>query len=172
MATRASMVKDGSLIPHTAGVYFQSIPKDPVTDLSAIPFKEAAEDGWIKIDLLHLSLLDLFETKQELLAVSKITPNWSLLLKDDVVCKLFHLSNHGPLLKQIRPKSVMQVADTVALIRPGKKHLLIPYLNNPTKISKTSLYERTDKMFFKKPHAVAYAKMICVHLNMIEAGIC
>jgi len=34
---RASMVKDGNLVPHPCGVYPQRVPVDVVTKLCAIP---------------------------------------------------------------------------------------------------------------------------------------
>jgi len=45
-ATRASMIKQGDLAKHPAGVYFQHIPVDVVTGLSAIPYEEAEELGY------------------------------------------------------------------------------------------------------------------------------
>ncbi len=80
-AVRASMVKNGELIKHPAGAYFQPIPVDSVTGLSAIPYEQAEEAGYFKIDFLHLSTLDFFDNKQQIRTLIKKEPDW-LLLQD------------------------------------------------------------------------------------------
>jgi len=42
---QASRILKGELLPHASGYYFQNIPVDPITKLSAIPFREANELG-------------------------------------------------------------------------------------------------------------------------------
>ena len=44
-ATRASMVRNGKLVPHQCGVYFSDIPKDPITGVAAIPYEDAEAIG-------------------------------------------------------------------------------------------------------------------------------
>ena len=78
-AVRASRVEKGELRPHPAGAYLQEMPKDPLTNLAAIPFDEAEELGYFKIDFLHISLLEDFESKEEIRALLKLEPDWSLL---------------------------------------------------------------------------------------------
>lgn len=164
------MIKDNNLQVHPAGIYFQHVPIDPVTGLSAIPYDQTDEYDLTKIDMLHLSLLDHFSSREELLAVSRMEPDWDMFQDEGTVLKLFHLSRHYDLLKYIKPRSVQAVADCIALIRPGKKHLLHSYKTNPEKTRKL-LYMKTDQMYFKKPHAIAYAKNVCIQLVLIQAGI-
>ena len=73
-AVRASMIKNDDLIKHNVGVYFQSIPVDSMTGLAAIPYKQAEEEGYFKIDFLHLSLLDVFDSKEEIRELLKLEP--------------------------------------------------------------------------------------------------
>jgi len=169
---KASMVHNGEIKPHPAGVYFQKIAKDKITGLAAIPFKEAENEGYFKIDFLHLSVLDNFENKDEIRALLKREPDWCLLQSPDVVSKLFQLHNHYDVVKQIKPQSVEDLADCIALIRPGKRHLLDRYLKNKNAIRKV-LYKKpiNESAYFKKSHSIAYALTIVLQLHLISAGI-
>lgn len=168
--TRASLVKpDMNLGPHPCGYYPQTIPKDPVTGLSAIPYSAAESIGFVKIDFLHVHLYDAFKDRQEIDDLCEKDPNWDLLLMDEVHPKLFQLSRHGELLKKCKPRSISKLADVLALIRPGKKHLLEKYLKYGEAISDL-LYEQTDEFTFKKAHGISYAILIALQLHLIEQG--
>ena len=67
--TPASMVENGELKRHLVGLYFQNIPVDHMTGLSAIPYKEADSVGYFKIDMLNLSILENFENKEEIVGI-------------------------------------------------------------------------------------------------------
>lgn len=171
-AVRASRVQNGELKKHNAGVYFQHIPKDKISGLAAIPYKEAQEIGYFKIDFLHLSLLDNFESKEEIKTLVEKEPNWELLKQKEVVAKLFQLSKHYDLVNKVKPKSVNDLADCIALIRPGKKHLIRQYLNNKEQTRKVLYVKPTDgSAYYKKSHAVAYALTIVLQLHLIENDI-
>jgi len=129
-AIRASLVKDGELTKHSAGIYFQPIPVDKVTGLAAIPYEQAEQVGYFKFDFLHLSTLNYFETKEQIRTLIKIPPDWTLLENKDNVSKLFQISKHFDLISQVKPRSVQDMADCIALIRPGKRKLLHAYLKN------------------------------------------
>lgn len=170
-AIRASMVKDNTLVKHPAGAYFQSIPIDPITGLAAIPYVQAEELGYFKIDFLHLSALEYFENKKQIRTLIKKDPDWTLLQDPLVVSKLFQLHRHYNLLAQVKPTSVQTLADCIALIRPGKRHLLQPYLKAPG-IMQKELYAKPENGYaFKKSHAVAYAMIIVLQLHLIKAKI-
>lgn len=171
-AIRASMIKDGELTKHTVGVYFQSIPVDEYTGLSAIPYDKAEELGYFKFDFLHLSVLEVFESKDEIRQLLKREPNWSLLMRPDVVSKLFQIHKQYDLIAKIKPKSVEELADCIALIRPGKRHLADAYLKNKELI-RSELYKKPEDggYYYKKPHAISYALNIVLQLHLIEAGI-
>jgi hypothetical protein len=167
---QASMVKNGELVRHPVGVYFQEIPKDRITGLSAIPYDAAEEVGYFKIDFLHLSVLDSFGNKEEIRALSRIPPDWNLLSSKSIVSKLFQLANHYDIVTVVQPRSVQELADCVALIRPGKRNLLKGYLKDRVNV-RPLLYEKTDKYFFKRSHAIAYAVTIVLQLHLIKGGL-
>lgn len=168
----ASMVKDGNLVKHPAGVYFQNIPVDKITGLSAIPYKEAEDLDYFKIDFLHLSFLDKFNNKNEIRELLKVEPDWTLLESQDVVERLFQIRKHFDLVYQIKPTSVVTLADTIALIRPAKRQLLQQYIKVPNK-TRPFLYAKPvdGKYYFKKSHAIAYALTIVLQLHLVADGL-
>lgn len=171
-AVRASMLRDGKLSKHPAGAYFQRAPVDSITGLSAIPFKQAEDVGYMKIDFLHLSVLNDFDNKDEIRALLKVEPDWMLLQQPGVVAKLFQIHKNHELLYRVKPTSVIELADCIALIRPGKIVLVDAYLKNRVATRKI-LYTKAenDKYVFKKSHAIAYALTIVLQLHLIKAGI-
>ena len=171
--TRASRVENGELRPHTAGFYFQTIPKDPMTNIAAIPFKDAEELGYFKMDFLHLSLLDDFESKEEIRALLAMEPDWTILETQENVEKLFQLGRQFDIVHTIKPKSIEDLCDCVSIFRPGKRHLLQHYNANKEFIRK-ELYKPPDdpnKYYFKKGHALAYSLNIVLQMHLIKAGI-
>lgn len=171
-AVLASMMKDGQLVKHPCGTYFQSIAKDPFTECAAIPHKEAQDLGYFKIDFLHISVLDAFETKAEIRALMRKKPDWSLLRSQEQVEKLFHIKNHFGLINRLKPKNVQELADAIALIRPGRRELVDDYLQNKEHVREKYLYVRNaqDEYSFKKGHAIAYAFNIILQLHLIKEG--
>ena len=171
-AVRASRVQDGVLRPHPAGIYLQSIAKDKITGLSAIPFEEAEEFGYFKIDFLHLSFLNNFASKDEIRTLLKYEPDWGLLSQKSVVEKLFQIHRHFSVVQQIKPTSVVELADCIALIRPGKRYLLQSYIKDRNAV-RPELYTKPDdgRIYFKKGHAVSYALTIVLQLHLIKAEI-
>jgi hypothetical protein len=165
---KASVVRDGRLTPHPCGVYPQSIARDPVTGLSAIPYQHADDLKYLKIDFLHLSAYKHFESRAEIERLVEQEPDWSLLLHGSHQPKLFQLAKHGDLLKSIEPKSLIELADCMALIRPGKKGLLGLYLKE-REACRRGLYAKDDEGYsFKKSHALAYALVVVLQLHLIE----
>lgn len=172
-AVQASMVKDGELVKHPAGVYFQEVPVDQMTKLSSIPYSQAEELGFFKIDFLHLSLLDQMDiqSKTEMRALLEMEPNWDLLLEESVVERLFQVKKHFLLLLQLKPRSVEELADCIAILRPAKRGLIDEYVESPYRTRK-KLYETPLPVgCFKKGHAIAYALTIVLQLHFIEAGL-
>lgn len=165
--TRASVVQDEHLKVHPCGVYPQVIPIDPLTKLAAIPYETADELGYFKLDFLHLSVYDKFETREEIEELLTIEPDWNLLLIPSNWSKLFQLSKHGELLQQLRPRSIEDVADAIALIRPGKIELLPLYLQDKPK-GRAALYRQDNSGFsFKKSHAIGYSLVIVLQLHLL-----
>ena len=167
---RASVIREGKLTAHPCGVHPQSIPRDPFTKLSAIPYDAAEDLGYLKIDFLHLSAYNGFSSRAEIDELLKLEPNWTLLQLPSTWPKLFQLSKHGDLLTAVKPKNVEELADCMALIRPGKKTFIGLYTKARAEARKI-LYAKDENGYsFKKSHALAYAYVCWLQLHLIEQG--
>ena len=170
-AIRASMLNNGKLVPHTCGAYFSKIPEDPVTHISAIPYDLAEDFGYMKIDFLHLQLLDHFESREEILALIDTDPNWDLLKSPKVVSSLFQLGKQWDVVSAISPRSIEELADTLAMTKPAKRFLIDLYQRDPI-AARRELYKKDDESYaYKKAHAYAYAFNVIIQLHLIELGI-
>lgn len=165
--TQASMVLNAELKPHPAGGYFQYIPSH--NRLSDIPYKEAEEIGYFKIDFLHINVLDDFSSNDELTALANKEPNWSLLSHKYIVQKLFQIANHFEVVDAVKPSSLLELSDIVALIRPNKIKLLDKYLDNK-EITRLELYKKRGPEDMRKSHTIPYAQIIVAQLQLIELG--
>lgn len=169
-AIPAAMVENGEYKRHLVGAYFQKIPKDPITGLAAIPYTEAESIGFMKIDFLNLALLSVFDSKDEVQYMAKKEPNWKNLMDEEFVVKLFHLGKQYPLVKQVKPKSILEMADVLALMRPSKIQLLDKYLQNRVATRK-ELYTKRLPADLRKSHAIAYAVNVVINMNLLEAEL-
>lgn len=149
------------------------MPQDPMTGLAAIPYTAAFDYGYIKVDLLHLTILDSFSSKAEVRKLMNTEPDWNLLDREDIVSELFQLSKHFDLINRIRPRNVDELADTIALIRPGKRYLLDEYLVSRATAREFLYKPPLDKNvnWFKKSHAIAYAFNVILQLHKIKERI-
>lgn len=163
---------DGKLLKHPCGTYFQNMAQDPITKLAAIPYKHADQEGYFKIDFLHLSALDALSSKEEIRKLIKKDPDWDLLSDSTQVEKLFHIKNHFPLIEKLAPRSVVELADAIALIRPGRRQLVDKYLIDKEFIRDNMLYVKNpeDQYAFKRSHSLAYAFNIVIQLHLITQG--
>ena len=97
-------------------------------------------------------------------------PDWSLLQVPSTWEKLFQLAKHGDLLQKVKPRSVEELADCMALIRPGKKGLLGLYLKE-REACRRGLYAKGDEGYsFKRSHALAYSLVVVLQLHLIQQG--
>ena len=168
--TRAAVVRDGEYTQHPCGVYPQCIPVDPITKLAAIPYDAAEELGYFKIDFLHLNVYQHFKTRAEIDDLLAKEPDWTLLQVPSNHHKLFQLANHGELLLKLRPASVIELADVMALIRPGKRQLVPLYMKSKN-MARPILWKADDGGYsFKKSHALSYAYVLILQLHLIEQG--
>ena len=154
--------------PHASGYYLDDVPVDPETEMSTLNYKEMEALGFIKVDLITNTVYDKFKTKEDVLENLNKEPEWDKLLDEDFVAKLPHLKDHVELLQELQPQSIEDLADVLALIRPGKLHLVDAYIENKERTRK-KLYARPKKGYYiKKSHAVAYAHMIVCVMNSRE----
>jgi DNA polymerase III alpha subunit len=150
---------------HNTGVYATEIPHNPVDNLSTIEHKTAEERGYFKLDFLNVSIYKDVRDETHLQELMEKEPLWQLLEHKDFVDNVFHLSGHDSLLKQLKPTSVSQLAATLAIIRPAKRHLAD---QSWKEISKEVWQKPTNgEYYFKKAHAFAYAMSVVVHMNLL-----
>lgn len=170
-AIRAALFKDQKITPHPCGVYFQAVPKDPITGLAAVPYDQADELGCFKVDFLHLYVYDHFSSTEEIRELIKHDPDWDLLKIPSVVKQLFQLGKQFEIVDQVKPRSVEELADVLALIRPQKRFMLKLYLTNRPAARKELYKQDGDGYAFKKAHAIAYALVVVLQLHLIKGGI-
>ena len=150
---------------HNTGIYCTSIPYNPITGLSTIDYKEAEDRGYFKIDFLNVSVYEGVKSREHLLELMNKEPLWDLLEQDDFVNLLFHVNGHGSILRQMKPKTIEQLAAVLAMIRPAKRHLIGKDWNSV--MSEVWVKPENDEYYFKKAHAVAYAHVVVVQMNLI-----
>lgn len=167
---RAFVYKNESIVAHPSGYYIDPVPVDPLTGLCAFDSDYGEEAGFQKIDLLSNSSYDLFSSKEEVLECMSRTPQWELLQDEKFVAKLPHIAKHADLLIQTQPHSISDLADVLALIRPGKIHLTDAYIANK-KRTRAKLYKRSKGHYFKKAHAYSYAVMIVCVMNKLSESM-
>jgi hypothetical protein len=150
---------------HNTGVYATEIPHNPIDNLATVEHKAADERGYFKLDFLNVSIYKDVRDNEHLTQLMERTPIWELLEHEDFSEKVFHLNGHSSLLKQLKPNSVEQLAATLAIIRPAKRHLANSNWNS---IFQEVWTKPTDGgYYFKKAHAVSYAMACVVHMNLL-----
>ena len=91
----ASKINEKGIFPHGVGIYMCDIPQDRISGLASIDYKHAEEDlGYIKIDFLHNTVYDDFNSRNEIIDSLNKEPNWGLLYKKEIVEKLPHINNY------------------------------------------------------------------------------
>lgn len=161
----AMQTQDGRRQKHKTGVYFHPVPVDPFTGFCDVDFRTAEELGFFKVDLLNVGLYQSIKTRQDLKRLAEQEPLWDLLEDAGFVNLLFHVSNHADILKQMRPRSLEQLAAVLAMIRPAKRHLV----GQPWERVLAEVWVRPegDDYYFKKSHSFSYALAIMVQMNLI-----
>ncbi len=165
----ASRLDDGKLVKHNTGVYFHQVPIDIKRNLCSIPYDQAEEQGFFKIDFLNVGIYKGVRNEEHLVKLMNTEPLWDLLLQDEFVNLLFHLNGHVDILKKTCPTSVEQLAAVLAMIRPAKRYLIgKTWLTIMDEVWKKP---ENDEYYFKKSHATAYAVAIVVQMNLICESI-
>lgn len=162
---RASRIDDNKLVKHNTGVYLHEVPVDAVENLCAVPYEEAEERNYFKIDFLNVGIYKGVRDEEHLVQLMKTEPLWDLLEQDDFIQNLFHVNGHGSILRQAKPKSIEELAAVLAMIRPAKRYLIGK--DWATVMNEVWAKPENDDYFFKKSHATAYAVAIVVQMNLI-----
>ena len=164
--TPASMRNVTPIRKHSSGVYITDIPYDPVNDMAAIDYAEAEQRGYFKLDLLNVHVYNLIKDEEHLLRMMQ-EPDWSMLKKRSIVLELIHLGNQADSVSRMPEPidSIPRLAMFLAAIRPAKRHLL----GRPWKEINETVWEKDQTGYsFKRSHAVAYAQLVVVHMNLLQ----
>jgi hypothetical protein len=164
--TPASMLKANPVRKHNSGVYINPVPYDPIRDMCSVDYKEMDKRGYFKLDLLNVHVYEQVKDELHLIQLMR-EPNWDKLKDRHFVGKLIHLSNHYDSIRKMPEpvNSIPRLAMFLAVIRPSKKHLI----GEPWSVVKQSVWDRdVDGYVFRKSHAVAYAQLVALHMNLLE----
>lgn len=151
---------------HNTGVYTHRVPVNPFNGLCTVDYKQADQNDYFKLDLLNVSLYKNVRDEKHLDKLLNQEPIWELLEHKEFVEQLFHIGNNFEIVSKLKPKSIQELAATIAVIRPAKRHLLDTGWDN---INREIWIKPSgkDSYYFKKAHAIAYASAIVVQMNMI-----
>jgi hypothetical protein len=163
--TSAAMRNVNPIRKHATGVYVTPIPYDPVLDIASIDYTVAEKRGYFKLDLLNVHVYENIRDEQHLNELM-VDPDWTKLKDKSFVEKLIHLNNqYYNIEKMPEPiDSIPRLAMFLAVIRPGKKHLIgLPW----REVAKTVWDKGTDGYSFKQAHGIAYSQLVVVHMNLL-----
>jgi hypothetical protein len=162
----AAMRNVSPIRKHATGIYVTDIPYDPVNDMASIDYVQAEKRGYFKLDFLNVHIYEQVRDEKHLEKLMQL-PNWDRLKEKPFVEKLIHLNNQYYSLQSMPDpvNSIPRLAMFLAIIRPGKKHLIG---KSWEEIVKTVWDKGTDGYTFKKAHAIAYAHLVVVHMNLLE----
>jgi len=165
--TPAKQTVNNQVRPHNSGVYVTDIPYDPINQCAAIDYNQAEELGYFKLDFLNMSVYQLIKSPEHYNQMLDREPPWTRLSTDTSWAQqLVHVGNYTDLLKEMQPDSIPRMAAFISIIRPGKAHL--------QRQSWDQVFEsvwdgnNSQGFVFKKSHAVSYARLVALHMNLIH----
>lgn len=162
----AAIRTDSGVKKHNTGVYPTDIPFDPIHGVSALDYNVAEDRGYVKLDLLNVWVYKLVRSEEHLVELMR-EPDWSKLRQREFFEKLIHIGKHYTTMCELPEPidSIPRLAMFLALIRPGKRHLLgkdwAHIAQHIWRSDSSGLYT------FKKSHAVAYAHLVVVNMNLL-----
>ena len=157
---------------HNTGVYCHEIPVNPLTGLASIDYKTAEERGYFKIDFLNVSAYEGVRDERHLEELLATEPLWDLLEQKEFCDMIFHVNGYHDLIARLKPRSIEQLSMFLAVLRPGKKHLIPVCEEKGFDAIKDEIWTKNEDAYtFKKAHAVSYAHAIVVQMNCICEGI-
>ncbi len=151
---------------HNTGVYFTDIPVG-YDGLATLDYKTAEDIGYFKLDLLNVNVYESVKNELHLVELMK-EPNWSLLEDQEFFEKLIHVGKHFETMARMPEpvNTIPRMAMFLAVIRPAKRHLI----GKTWKEVGETIWHKAgqDSYSFKKAHAVAYAQLVAIHMNILE----
>lgn len=165
----AAIIRNNTMIKHNTGVYFHAVPMDPITELASLHYDDAEDLGWYKLDLLNVGVYENVKNEQHLLDLMSRELDWTLFTYPEFTSKLIHLGNHAEMVGSLKPSSIKHLAMILALIRPGKRHLIDRCRTAGFDAIADEIWiEAADGGYsFKAAHAHSYAMLVKVHANLL-----
>jgi hypothetical protein len=135
-------------------------------DMASIDYTEADKRGYFKLDILNVHVYELVKNEEHLVELMR-EPDWSILKNRSIVEKLIHLNNSFNIMQRMPEPidSIPRLAMFLAVMRPAKKHLQGLFWKE---VSPTVWEKDNDNYSFKKSHAIAYAQLVVVHMNLLK----
>lgn len=165
----ARQTVDGRVRKHNSGVYVTDIPWDPVHECAAIDYQTAESRGYFKIDFLNMHVYKLIQSPEHYNQMLAATPPWQRLWQDsEWASQLVHIGNYTDLLAEMKPDSIPRMAAFISIIRPGKAHLQ----RRDWATVFASVWDGDDSKgyTFKHAHAISYAALVSLHMNLLNQG--
>lgn len=165
--TPATIIRDNKHTNHNTGVYFTNIPADPFSGRATLDYEVAENRGYIKVDILNVGLYQQVKSEEHLIELMQQEPAWERLYDPEFCAKLIHIGAHYDTLIKCPEavNSIPRLAMFLAIIRPAKRHLI----GKTWKEVAESVWEKPtdDSYYFKKAHAVGYAHLVAVNMNLL-----
>lgn len=155
---------------HNSGIYVTEVPVDPINGCASIDYETAEQRGYFKIDLLNMSVYSLVQSPEHYAEMLDKEPPWQRLWTDGPwASQLVHVGNYTDLLRAMKPDSIPRMAAFISIIRPGKAHLQ----RRPWAEVFASVWDGDDSRgyTFKKSHAVSYAALVALHMNLLNQPV-
>ena len=166
----ASIIKDNKITRHNTGVYPTDIPVDPFTGYASLDYNDAEDRGYIKLDFLNVNLYKQVRDEMHLVELMR-EPDWTKLYDKSVCDQLMHVNGHYDLLLQMPEPvdTIARLAMFLAIIRPAKRHLA----GKTWKEVGQTVWQKPDddSYYFKKAHAISYAQLVVVNLNLLSEQV-
>jgi hypothetical protein len=165
--TPASMLKKGQFVKHLTGIYVTDVPVDPITGMSTIDYEQAEQLGYVKLDILNQSVYEQVKDPAHLDKLLSTEPMWEMLQYKEFVEQIVHINNHYDTIQRMPEpiNNIPRMAMLLAIIRPAKRHLI----GKTWKEVGLDVWTKPadDAYYFKKSHAVSYAHLVKVHMNLL-----
>ncbi len=161
----AMILRDGKPSAHPSGVYLQDAPVDPFTGLASLDTHVMEDRGFFKLDFLNQTVYREIRDEQHLDTLLAMEPLWELLDEPAMVEQLPHVYNHYDVLQEIQPRSIDDLSVVLALVRPGKKHLR--GRSRAEIDAEIWTKDEANQFIFKRAHAISYATLVMIKLNLI-----
>lgn len=164
--TPAAMLKVKPSRKHNTGVYVTAVPTDDLNDRAGIDYIDAEERGYFKLDLLNVHIYNSVRDEAHLQELMQ-QPDWTLLHQPVFCEQIMHIGNHYRSLRTMPQPvtSVEHMAMFLAIIRPGKRHLIGKTWDEVSQ----EVWEKQpgEDYAYKKSHSIAYAHLVVVHMNLL-----